>query len=87
MSGSASLYLFGLGLVLIGIVIVIMATILLGVLRGRHGKVKAAGVIVVGPVPIVFGSDKKSVKSLLGLSVVLTALVITAMLIYYFLLR
>ncbi len=87
MVDSAALLTLGFALVFVGIIILIAATILTGVFQGKKGKVKAAGVIVVGPVPIVFGSDKKSVKTLLLLSVILTALLIVAMLVYYFLLR
>ena len=43
--------------------------------------------VVVGPVPIVFGSDKKTVKTILVLAVTLTAMLIVLTLIYYFLVR
>jgi uncharacterized protein (TIGR00304 family) len=87
MADSAFLYVLGFVLVFVGVMILIAAVVLVSVFRGKNGKVKAAGVIVVGPVPIVFGSDKKSVKTLLWLSVVFTALLIAAMFAYYFLLR
>jgi uncharacterized protein (TIGR00304 family) len=83
---SAVFYFLGVGLVLIGIFILILAIVLIG-LRGNRGKVKTAGIIVVGPVPIIFGSDKKTIKTILLLSVTLTILLIVAMLIYFFLLR
>ena len=83
-----SLYELGVGLIIIGIVFLILAIVLIVIPRGKSGgKVKAAGVIIVGPVPIIIGSDKKSVKAILVLSIVLTAMVIVAMLVYYFLLR
>ncbi len=87
MVDSASLYSVGFGLVFVGIFILIIASVLIAVYGSRKGKTKAAGVIVVGPVPIVFGSDKKVVKTLLVLSVAFMALLVAAMLIYYFLLR
>ena len=87
MADSSVLYMLGFGLVFAGIIILITATILASVLRGKNGKVKAAGVIVIGPVPIVFGSDKKTVKTILQLAVALTAMLIALSLIYYFLLR
>lgn len=87
MADSSDLYLLGFVLVFVGIIILIAATVLASVLRSKNGKVKAAGVIVVGPVPIVFGSDKKIVKDVLKLAVVLTMMLIVLALIYYFLLR
>jgi uncharacterized protein (TIGR00304 family) len=50
------------------------------------GKVKGAGVIMIGPVPIIFGTDKKSVKSVLALSLALTIALIVALIVYYWLL-
>jgi uncharacterized protein (TIGR00304 family) len=87
MIDSSVLYLLGFGLVFAGIIILITATLLVSILRGKNGKVKAAGVIVVGPVPIIFGSDKKTVRTILELAVGLTAMLIVLSLIYYFLLR
>ena len=81
------LTLIGLGLVFLGIVVLVAAAILIAVLHNKNGKVKAAGVIVIGPVPIVFGSDKKTVRTILKLSIALTALLIVLSVIYYFLLR
>ena len=42
-----------------------------GRLRGRGG-----GVIIIGPLPIVFASDKQSAKILLILAIVLVALLV-----------
>ena len=87
MLDSSLLYSVGFALVFIGILILILATVLMTAKSQRKGKVKSAGIIVVGPVPIIFGSDKKSVKTILVLSVALTVLIVAAMIIYYFLLR
>jgi len=84
---SSSLFELGIGLFIVGIIFLIIAAIFLGSRRGKNGKPHAAGAIIVGPVPIVFGSDKKSLKTILQLSIVLTALLIVLTLIYYFLLR
>ena len=87
MADLSFLYLLGLGLVFVGIIVLIVAILLASILRNRNGKVKAGGVIVVGPVPIVFGSEEKIVKIVLKLAVALTAMLIFLTLIYYFLLR
>ena len=67
---------------------IIVAAIILASIRGAgKGNVKAAGVIMIGPVPIIFGTDKKSVKTVLVLALALTIVVIIAMLVYYWFLR
>ena len=76
----------GLGLIFIGVFLIVVATILIAIFQGKKGKVKAAGAVIIGPVPIIFGSDKKSVKTILALSITLTALLIVAMVVYYLLL-
>ena len=86
MTDSTALYTFGFALIIIGTLLLIAAAILIAATRGKNGKTRAAGVIIVGPVPIIFGS-KKDAKTLLKLSVTLTTLLIAAFLIYYFLFR
>lgn len=87
MTDSSFLYWLGFGLVFAGITILIAATLFVSVLRSKNGKMKTVGVIVVGPVPIVFGSDKKTVKTILKLAVALSVMFVVLSVIYYFLLR
>ena len=77
-------YSLGVALIAVGIIIVVVAIILAST---RGGKVKGAGVIMSGPVPIVFGTDKKSVKTILVLALAVTIAVIIAMVVFYWLLR
>lgn len=82
--------LFGLGIILIfaGIIVILAALILLfltGVKEG--GKVKGGGALIIGPFPIVFGTDKESVKSLLLLSLALTILLIIMAGVFFFMFR
>ena len=82
-------YGVGLALIAVGIVIILAAVILAstrGAGKGTEGKVKAAGVIMIG-IPIIFGTDKKSVKSVLALALALTVALIVAFVLYYWLLR
>ena len=84
---SGLLFELGIGLFIVGVIFIVLAVIVLGSRHRNRGNMHAAGAVIVGPIPIVFGSDKKSVKSVLQLSIVLTALLIVLTLIYYFLLR
>ena len=86
MFDSAVLYALGVALIFVGIM-VIVAAVLLSVLDGRKGKVEGGGAVIIGPVPIVFGTDKKSLKTVLLLSLVLTVMFVVAMVLYYLLLR
>jgi len=42
---------------------------------------------MIGPIPIIFGTDRKSLKTVVLLSLVLTMLAIVAMTLYYLLCR
>jgi uncharacterized protein (TIGR00304 family) len=79
----AVFYAFGTALVAVGIIIIVTAVILSSTRSAGKGKVKAAGVIMIGPIPIIFGTDKKSVKSVLALALALTITVVVAMVIFY----
>lgn len=64
-------------LTVIGFALVFIATIMLSLKgAGEKGKVKAGGVVIIGPVPIIFGTDKQTVKALLILSIILVALLL-----------
>jgi uncharacterized protein (TIGR00304 family) len=71
--------LFNVGAILlfIGFVTAFAAVILLAftAMRGK-GKVKGGGAVIIGPFPIIFGTDKESVKVLLLLSIALTTLIL-----------
>ena len=83
-----TLYTLGVALIIAGMTIMVIAVLsLLFSGTKREGKVKGGGIIIIGPFPIVFGTDKKIVKTLLLLSLVLTILLIILMIIFYFLLR
>ena len=80
-------YALGIALIAAGIIIIALAIIVASVRGAEKSKVKGAGVIMVGPIPIIFGTDKKSVKTVLALALALTITLVTAMVIYYWLLR
>lgn len=84
---SGVLYALGFVLVLVGVLIIVIAVILLSVSGAKKGEVKGGGAVIIGPVPIIFGTDKKSLKTVLLLSLALTVLLVVAMVVYYLLLR
>ena len=84
---SVALYALGIALIFIGVLIIIVAVLLISVLGGKKGIVKGGGVILVGPIPIIFGTDKKSLKTVLLLSLALAVMLVVAMVVHYLLLR
>ena len=87
MIDSATLYALGITLIFVGVLIIIIAVVLLSVSGAKKGKVKGGGAIIIGPIPIVFGTDKKSLKTVLLLSLALTVMLVVVMVVYYLLLR
>jgi uncharacterized protein (TIGR00304 family) len=79
--------IIGVGLIFAGVLTIIVAVILLAVLSLKRGKIQGGGVIMIGPVPIIFGTDRDSLKTILLLSLGLTALLVIAMIFYYLFLR
>ena len=80
-----TLYGLGIAIILTGILIILASILLLVIsnIRSGGGKGKAGGAIVIGPIPIIFGTDKKSVKTILILSILLTTLLIIVTIILY----
>ena len=57
-------YAIGIVLVIVGVVVIVAAIIRASTAAAKEkGKVRGAGVIMIGPIPIIFGTDKKSVKT------------------------
>jgi uncharacterized protein (TIGR00304 family) len=83
-----TLYGLGIALIFTGIIITLIAVILLFISSVREkGKVKGGGVIIIGPFPIIFGTDKESIKTVLLLSLTLTILLVIVMVIFYLVFR
>lgn len=72
------LWNIGVLLILLGFAISFIAVfwLILSGVKGGKGKVKGGGAIIVGPIPIVFGTDKESLKIILILSIVLVVLLL-----------
>ncbi len=72
----------GIVLILIGFGVAFIAMILLVLssAKGGKSKIRGGGAVIIGPVPVIFGTDKELVKTILVLSIVLVALLLIFML-------
>lgn len=74
MAEAASLTLLGLTLIVLGFILIFIAVIMIFFAGIRtHGKMRGGGLVMVGPIPIIFGTDRETVKTLMILSIVLIA--------------
>jgi uncharacterized protein (TIGR00304 family) len=81
---SSALYGLGFALIFAGILVIFAAIILLFISNiKKEGKVKGGGAIIIGPIPIIFGTDKQSIKIILLLSITLTILLIILIIVSY----
>ena len=67
---SSSVITIGFVLILIGVALVIVSSIML--IRAGRGKYESSGVVLIGPIPIVWGTSKK-VAAITG---IITAIII-----------
>jgi len=81
----AAFNMVGIILVFTGFVIAFIAVLLMIFMsvRGR-GRVRGGGAVIIGPFPIIFGTDKESVKVLLLLSIALIVLILIVMALSYY---
>ncbi len=85
--GLAVFYTLGIVLIIVGFGIIFLAIVLTYMSGKKKGKVHGAGVIMIGPIPIIFGTDKKSVKTVLALALALTVVALIFVIVNYWLLR
>ncbi|MGC8998045.1 MAG: TIGR00304 family membrane protein [Candidatus Bathyarchaeia archaeon] len=83
--GGETLYELGIIIILVGVIIVFAAFVLLFLSSIKGGKARGGGALIIGPFPIVFGSDKESVKTILWLSIALTLLLFVVFIVLYLL--
>ena len=82
---AGTLYSIGLSLVFLGIIVIVAVTLLIFVSGSKgKGEIKGGGAIIIGPVPIILGIDKKSLRTILLLSITLTVLLIILTVILHF---
>jgi uncharacterized protein (TIGR00304 family) len=74
----------GFLLIIFGFVLAFVAMILLAFRSARGSeKTRAAGVLLIGPIPIIFGTDRDSVKGLMILAIALMIVVLVVMFLPY----
>jgi uncharacterized protein (TIGR00304 family) len=67
----------GLALVVLGFILAFVAVILLAIKKETAGgKTRGGGVLLIGPIPIVFGTDRHSAKVMMILAIVLIVVVL-----------
>ncbi len=69
----------GIGIILVGFLVVFLATVMSDKPSEegeRRTEVRGGGVVMVGPVPIVFGSDAKWASIAMVLAIVLVVVVL-----------
>ena len=74
------IFTVGLVLVLAGFAVGILAVIF-AILRSARGtgQARGGGVVMIGPIPIVFGTDRESAKILMLLAIVLMGMFLAFM--------
>ena len=71
------LIILGVTLIILGFIISFLAVLLMFIRAyGFRGKTRGGGLIMIGPIPIIFGTDRESVKMLILLAVALMILMI-----------
>jgi len=83
--GGETLYEMGIIIIFIGVIIVFAAFVLLILSSIKSGRARGGGALIIGPFPIVYGSDKESVKTILWLSIALTVLLFIVSIVLYLL--
>jgi uncharacterized protein (TIGR00304 family) len=78
-----------LELILLGIVLIFlgMLILMLSLWRAGKGRAEAGGVVIVGPVPIVFGTSQRVAATVMVLAIVLTVVALLLFLLGSALLR
>lgn len=87
---SASVTAVGWLLIIVGIIMFFVGAIMIiaSSVRGyrRRGRFRGGGLIMLGPIPIIFGSDKESVRLLILLSIILIVVMLAFIIIIRFML-
>lgn len=64
----------GAALVILGILLIVLSLLISGARGVREGGAEAGGVVMIGPLPIVFGTSQRAAIAAMVLAIALTAL-------------
>lgn len=79
-----TLFSIGITLIFIGILVILVAIMLLFLSTAKkEGKIKGGGAIIIGPIPIIFGTNKESIKTILLLALALTVALVILMVVLH----
>jgi len=71
----------GITLIILGFAVAFIAILLMFIQNlSFRGKVRGGGLVMIGPVPIIFGTDRESMKILIALAILLIIIVVVLML-------
>lgn len=71
----------GFAFIILGFVITFLAVLIMFIKNVRFkGKIRGGGLIMIGPIPIIFGTDKETMKILIVLAMILIILAAALML-------
>jgi len=82
---ATTFYIIGIVLIVVGVLIVVAVILGASAKDAKKGKVSGAGVIMIGPIPIIFGTDKDSVKTVLALALSLSVVLLIIFVLYWLL--
>ena len=72
MLGQSALASLGLALIVLGFIVTFIAVLVMFIKSvSLRGKTRGGGLIMIGPIPIIFGTDKETMKILIALAIVL----------------
>ena len=79
--GEMTLVTVGLVLIFVGFMVIFLAALLVFLKGARfRGRTRGGALIMIGPIPVVFGTDKETVKILVIMSMILVVIVLAVML-------
>jgi len=63
-------------LILLGLLLIFLGMLILALSLWRtgEGRAEAGGVVIVGPIPIVFGTSQRAAVAVMALAIILTVL-------------
>jgi len=78
------MFFIGFALIILGIALYFIAAIIMflrGIRESEAKRVGGGGLIMLGPIPIIFGTDREAMKTLIILSIVLMVIALAFILI------